>query len=113
MSRRARNRTKNRGKNKKKPSDIWLKDEDAQLEHRVAHRQTRPGDLPDAGDLVAMGLLVDRVLHASVLLQDMTGAMTDLEAPLRPAGLTYVVNALNRDATRLFRLYHGKPPSDV
>lgn len=131
MSPRAQNRAKNTGrktakkrgrkKRGRQPGDIWLRDEDAQLEHRIAHRQTRPGGLPDAGDLVAMDLLVTRLLHASVLLQDITDMGADTradsgtghEAPLRPAGLSYVANALNRDATRLFRLYHGRPPNDV
>lgn len=131
MSPRAQNtgqkRAKKRGRKKrgKQPGDIWLKDEDAQLEHRIAHRETRPDSLPDAGDLVAMDLLVTRLLHASVLLQDIadSGADTradsgadsgaDLEAPLRSAGLSYVANALNRDAVRLYRLYHGRPPDNV
>lgn len=117
MSGRGRRRNKRRRSRRKSQHNsqrkIWIDDEDVQIQRQIARRETRPVGLPAEGDVVAMGRLVTRLVHASVLVQDVIDTGTDPEAPLRPAGLAYAANALNRDAVRLYRLYYGCPPDEI
>lgn len=91
----------------------WREDEDVQIERAIAIRALNAGGLPGLADIIAMSVAVERLVRASVLLQDLADATTICGEPPRPAGLSYIANAMNRDAVRLFRLYHGRPPDNV
>ena len=92
------------------PDQIWVEDEDVQIQREIVRRERRPGGLPALEDIIMMEVLVTRIVRGSVLLQDLADATTIQNEPPRPAGLAYIADAMNRDAVRLYRHYHGKPP---
>jgi hypothetical protein len=66
-----------------------------------------PSSLPDAEALAAMEEPLHRLASAAMLLSDVIEEST--EGPdLRIRSL--LAEMMCRDATRLFRLYHGHPP---
>lgn len=94
-------------------SEEWREDEDVQIHRAIAIRALTPGDLPGLADVIAMGVVVARLVRGTVLLQDLADATTIQNEPPRPAGLAYIADAMNRDAVRLYRLYHGCPPGET
>ena len=94
-------------------SEEWREDEDVQIQRAIAIRALTPGGLPGLADVIAMGVVVARLVRGTVLLQDLADATTIQNEPPRPAGLAYIADAMNRDAVRLYRLYHGCPPGET
>ena len=84
-------------------------DEDAEILAAIALRAQRPGGLPDADALEAMHEPLRRVMEGAMLFYDLAWAV-DWSAEIRREGLVFLTAALQREAERLYRLYHGSQP---
>lgn len=85
-------------------------DIDVDIYLAVLRREKHPGGLPDEAAMDAMEEPIARMLGAAYLFQDLALGIGD--AGVRRRGLDFLSGAIHREAERLFRLYHGRRPSD-
>ncbi|MGH6946893.1 MAG: hypothetical protein ACREDZ_06155, partial [Kiloniellales bacterium] len=84
-------------------------DPDVEIYAAILARERAGGSFPDGDALEAMEEPLHRLTSAAVLFSDVTTEST--EGPeLRMRGLSFLAEAICREAFRLFRLYHGHPP---
>ena len=86
-------------------------DEDAEVLAAIAAREQDPGGLPDEAAVDAMHEPLRRVMEAAILFHDLAWGY-DSRNEMRPVGLIFLTGVLEREAERLYRLYHGGPPWD-
>ncbi|MCG8507474.1 MAG: hypothetical protein MI755_22920 [Sphingomonadales bacterium] len=86
-------------------------DEDAEVLAAIAVRERAPGGLPDEAAVDAMHEPLRRVMEAAILFHDLAWGY-DSRNEMRPVGLIFLTGVLEREAERLYRLYHGGPPWD-
>lgn len=93
--------------------DIRHADVDAGIHRHILARERRRDAPLTEDEAGAMDLLLERLVEASVLFQDVAvQARIEDDAP-RPAGLTFLADAMHRDTVRAYRLFHGYPPDDA
>lgn len=86
-----------------------LRDQEVEIFRDVLRREARSGAFPDEDDVMAMEESLYRLTAASVLFADLT-TTTFKGPPPRNMGLSFLAQAMKREAIRLYRLYHGRPP---
>lgn len=75
----------------------------------VLAREQQAGGYPDADTVRTMENPVGDVFELSLLFSDLVTGMPG-DVPFHRRGLAWLAASLRRDAKRLHRLYHGKPP---
>lgn len=73
-------------------------------------RSPKPKGFPDEATVRIMEEPLRHLVRASMLFYDLAAAARGAEE-IRPPGLVLLSNEIEEAATRLFRLYHGHPPS--
>jgi hypothetical protein len=91
------------------PGESRADDPDVEIHEAILARDRAGGSFPDASALAAMEEPLHRLTSAAVLFSDVTTESTE-GAELRMRGLSFLAEAICREAFRLFRLYHGHPP---
>ncbi len=84
-------------------------EQEVQIDKAVIQREHTAGGLPDRNALMAMEEPLNRLAGATVLFTDLTIASHKGTSPC-VMGLSFLADAMNREALRLFRLFHGHPP---
>ncbi len=72
-------------------------------------KQRHQGGLIDQATQLAMEEPLLRLVGAVVLFENLAEA-TCLTDPPSPFGLSFLARTMQREAVRLYRLYHGQPP---
>ena len=91
------------------PAEVSAFDPDIEIHEAILARERAGGSLPDGDALEAMEEPLHRLMSAAVLFSDVT-AENNPGPELRMRGLSFLAESINREAFRLFRLYHGHPP---
>ena len=89
--------------------DMWVDDHEVQIYQEVMRREKKPGGHPDLEDINAMEEPLYRLIGAVALFEDLSIVFRRENTPRR-MGLSFLAQAMNREALRLYRLYHGHPP---
>jgi hypothetical protein len=84
-------------------------DLEGQIHQAVVQREQVPRPFPDADAVEAMEEPLHRLIGATVLFTDLASVSGNGPA-LSTVGLSFLAESMNREAVRLFRLYHGHPP---
>ena len=92
-----------------KDTDALFDDPEVEIHRAVLRRERDTSSYPDREALAAMEIPLRRLTGATVLFTDLAMLSVN-DPPLSPMGLSFLANAMNREALRLFRLYHGHPP---
>lgn len=92
-----------------KGTDALFDDPEVEIHRAVLRRERHKGSYPDREAVAAMEVPLRRLTGATVLFTDLAMLSVN-DPPLSPMGLSFLANAMNREALRLFRLYHGHPP---
>ena len=87
-------------------------DLEAQIHQAVIQRDQSPGPYPDADAVEAMEEPLHRLIGATILFTDLASVSGNGPA-LSTVGLSFLADAMNREAMRIFRLYHGHPPRSL
>ena len=84
-------------------------DLEVQIHQAILAREKTGDSFPDRNAVEAMEEPLYRLMGAAVLFSDIT--TESIPGPeLRMRGLSFLAEAMFREAMRLFRLYHGHPP---
>ncbi len=84
--------------------DIWICDQEVRIYRDVLRREGKKSLYPDREDLEAMEEPIHRLQGAAALFTDLAmgnGCEVNL------TGLSFLAEAVTREAERLYRLYHG------
>ena len=84
-------------------------DLEVQIHEAILVREKTGDSFPDRNAVEAMEEPLHRLTGAAVLFSDITTEST-AGKELRMRGLSFLAEAMFREAMRLFRLYHGHPP---
>jgi hypothetical protein len=84
-------------------------DLEVQIHQAILAREKTGDSFPDRNAVEAMEEPLHRLTGAAVLFSDIT-AESSAAPELRMRGLSFLAEAMFREALRLFRLYHGHPP---
>ncbi len=87
-------------------------DLEEQINRAVIQREQSPGSFPDANAVEAMEEPLHRLIGATSLFTDLASVSGNGPA-LSTVGLSFLADAMNREAMRIFRLYHGHPPRSL
>jgi len=82
---------------------------EVRIDRAVIQREQSSDGFPDSDAFLAMEEPLKRLTGATVLFTDLTIASYKGPSPA-VMGLTFLAEAMNREAIRLFRLFHGHPP---
>ena len=89
--------------------DGLFDDLEVEIHLAVLRREKSSRSYPDGDAVAAMEEPLRRLTGATVLFTDLAMVRRD-DPPASPMGLSFLSNAMYREALRLFRLYHGHPP---
>ena len=92
-----------------KGTDALFDDPEIEIHRAVLRRERYKGSYPDREAVAAMEVPLRRLAGATMLFTDLTIASYKGPSP-RVMGLSFLANAMNREALRPFRLFHGHPP---
>ena len=92
-----------------KGTDALFDDPEVEIHRAVLRRERHKGSYPDCEAIAAMEVRLRRLTGATVQFADLAMLSVN-DPPLSPMGLSFLAKAMNREALRLFRLYHGHPP---
>lgn len=84
-------------------------DVEVQIHRAIIRRECTRGGFPDGDAVAAMEEPLFRLSGATVLFADICMLSSEDPGPSL-MGLSFLANAMHREALRLFRLYHGHPP---
>ena len=84
-------------------------DVEVQIHRAIIQRERTRGGFPDSEAVAAMEEPLFRLSGATVLFADICMLSSEDPGPSL-MGLSFLANAMRREALRLFRLYHGHPP---
>lgn len=84
-------------------------DVEVQIHRAIIRRERTRGGFPDSDAVAAMEEPLHRLSGATVLFADICMLSSEDPGPSL-MGLSFLANAIRREALRLFRLYHGHPP---
>ena len=84
-------------------------DVEVQIHRAIIQRERTRGGFPDSDAVAAMEEPLYRLSGATVLFADIC-MLSSEDPPMSQMGLSFLANAMRREALRLFRLYHGHPP---
>lgn len=90
-------------------ADGLFDDQEVQIHQAVLRRAQYRGSYPDHDAVAAMEVPLRRLTGATVLFADICMFSSE-DPPMSLIGLSFLANAMRREALRLFRLYHGHPP---
>ena len=80
-----------------------------QIRRAIIQRAHTRGGFPDSDAVAAMEEPLYRLSGTTVLFADICMLGSE-DPPMSQMGLSFLANAMRREALRLFRLYHGHPP---
>ncbi|MEX2122795.1 MAG: hypothetical protein WD795_02800 [Woeseia sp.] len=83
-------------------------DLEVQIHEAILTREKTGDSFPDRNAVEAMEEPLHRLTGAAVLFSDIT-TESSAAPELRMRGLSFLAEAMFREAMRLFRLYHGRP----
>ncbi len=86
--------------------DIWIDDQEVRIYRDILRREGKKSLYPDRDDLDAMEEPLHRLQGAAALFTDL--AMGN-GCEMNLTGLSFLADAVTREAKRLYRLYHGCP----
>lgn len=84
-------------------------DVEVQIHRAVIQRELARGGFPDSDAVAAMEEPLRRLSGATVLFADIC-MLSSEDPPVSQMGLSFLADAMRREALRVFRLYHGHPP---